>query len=162
MWYKNKPLHRGSHCHCQPSSLWRNSLQRFKYFEVLFFLLCRQSRLSLIELTMLCIFFMSVGWSPIFSSPPVFFNIPRGYFLVKKCERTAHKKALFFLSWRQRRRPTPLPLRRKNLQTSERNSDAEGERFFFGFYNRIQTFLTPYSSRLNLTQVNCTELFSTA
>ena len=97
-----------------------------------------------------------------FFQSPCFFNIPRGYFLVKKCERTAHKKALFFLSWRQRRRPTPLPLRRKNLQTSERNSDAEGERFFFGFYNRIQTFLTPYSSRLNLTQVNCTELFSTA
>ena len=72
MWYKNKPLHRGSHCHCQPSSLWRNSLQRVKNFEVLFFLLCRRSRLSLIELTMLCIFFMSVGWSPIFSSPPVF------------------------------------------------------------------------------------------
>ena len=96
MWYKNKPLHRGSHCHCQPSSLWRNSLQRFKNFEVLFFLLCRRSRLSLIELTMLCIFFMSVGWSPIFSSPPVFFNIPRGYSMVNKCERTAHKKALFF------------------------------------------------------------------
>ena len=30
---KNKPLHGGSHCHFQPSSLWKNSLQRFKDFE---------------------------------------------------------------------------------------------------------------------------------
>ena len=86
----------------------------------------RQSRLSLIELTIICTFFRLVGWRPIFSRPLFFSSTAWLFSGLKKCEQTAHKKTLFFLSWRQKRRPSPPPVRRKNLQTSKRNSDAEG------------------------------------